>query len=190
MSASDAQRFARVDTVFRELCRPGAPVLELGCGDGRVLEMLRAAGHRVFGVDLDPEALRAARRRNLSQAVIRADAERLPFVGATFGTVVSGFFSANLMDREAMVSEAARVLQPGGALAYTMMNPTVRVLDLAQRRLRRLALPRPAKLLAHARRLGDPGAEPARMRRHGLVPLRLRGPLYLPGLRFALSIFQ
>src|SRR5690349_25174891 len=39
----------------------GARILDAGCGTGRVGGFLAAAGHRVTGVDLDPQLIEAAR---------------------------------------------------------------------------------------------------------------------------------
>lgn len=43
--------------------RPGRPALELGTGSGRVTEILVEAGRPLVGLDLNPEAVRRARRR-------------------------------------------------------------------------------------------------------------------------------
>jgi SAM-dependent methyltransferase len=43
--------------------RTGGPILELGCGTGRVAVPLAAAGHEVTAVDIDPLMLERARRR-------------------------------------------------------------------------------------------------------------------------------
>jgi len=57
----DEQHEAQL-SFLRELPRPG-PVLDLGCGDGRLLVPLSEAGFRVTGVDNDEEALAACRGR-------------------------------------------------------------------------------------------------------------------------------
>lgn len=176
-----AARFALTDALFREAVRQG-PVLEIGCGDGRVLEMLRLAGHVVVGLDIDATALQAAKRRGLG-ALVRGDGEALPFADESFGAVVSGYFSANLMDRDRMLSEVARVLKPGGTVAYTLLNPLARAVDDTQVRARRLKLPRVRRMAALMRRLGSPQAEAQRLRNVGLVPEVLVGPAYAPVLR-------
>ena len=43
--------------------RAGSPLLELGCGTGRLLIPLAEAGYRVTGVDLSPEMLRIAQMK-------------------------------------------------------------------------------------------------------------------------------
>lgn len=74
----DAQyRGYRDDLVFyRRLVEDhGGPVLEVGCGTGRVTVELARAGARVVAVDIAPEMLQRARRRLVEAGV--ADAVRL-----------------------------------------------------------------------------------------------------------------
>lgn len=47
----------------RIVARSGAPVIDVGCGPGRLLEALSAAGKEALGVDLVPTAVGIARRR-------------------------------------------------------------------------------------------------------------------------------
>jgi SAM-dependent methyltransferase len=52
-----------LDAILQLAGEGGGPVLELGCGTGRVLVPLAAAGHRVTGVDVSPALLARARAR-------------------------------------------------------------------------------------------------------------------------------
>lgn len=56
--------------------RCGGPVLELGCGTGRVVLHLARRGHRVIGLDRDPDLLAALESRGagLPASVLEADA--------------------------------------------------------------------------------------------------------------------
>jgi SAM-dependent methyltransferase len=60
--------------------RTGGPILELGCGTGRVAVPLAAAGHDVTAVDIEPAMLARARRR--AAAAGAAIAKRIEFVEA------------------------------------------------------------------------------------------------------------
>src|SRR5688572_14229671 len=53
--------FDDIDLYLRLAEVVGDPILELGCGTGRVLEPLAAAGHRVTGIDRSPPMLNRAR---------------------------------------------------------------------------------------------------------------------------------
>lgn len=99
----------------------GGQLLDLGCGDGRHLELLLESGHRVVGLDLSAELLAVARSR-LNRAggfgLVRGDMRRLPFSGEAFSVVLSlftafGYFGSDEGNREP-VGEVARVLAPGG----------------------------------------------------------------------------
>ncbi len=108
-------------------CAP--PVLELGCGTGRVCRALRAAGVPVFGVDLSPEMLAVLREQDAPGRrlpVFRGDARRLGAAEAAFGMV---FFPCNTFStfdapaRRSVLDEAYRVLRPGGAFLVSIPNP-------------------------------------------------------------------
>jgi demethylmenaquinone methyltransferase/2-methoxy-6-polyprenyl-1,4-benzoquinol methylase len=97
--------------------RPGDRVLDLGCGTGKLGELL-AANCRVVGVDVSSEMLRlAARDRHGGAGFVQASAFRLPFRPATFDGCVSGFVLRNLDDLPAAFAEMARVLRPGARVA-------------------------------------------------------------------------
>lgn len=56
---------------FCALLPPGSRVVDLGCGDGRLTDLLADAGHRVTGYDYSHEALRLARAASRSGAEFR-----------------------------------------------------------------------------------------------------------------------
>jgi arsenite methyltransferase len=101
---------------------PGSVVLDLGCGSG--LDTLYTASQigsrgRVVGVDscepmLDRARLAVVESNCQNVSLLSAPAECLPFPDATFdAAVVNGIFNLN-PTREAIFSELARVLRPGG----------------------------------------------------------------------------
>jgi len=105
--------------ILRDLAGHG-PVLDLGCGDGYLLELLAGAGHaRLVGVDLSEAELAAARRRrSLAGALlIQARAQALPLASGCFGACVSHLAFMLMADIEAVTAELARVLAPGGRFA-------------------------------------------------------------------------
>ncbi len=86
--------------------RPGARVLEIGCGTGSFAEVLRRRGHWVVGADPSARMLAVARGR---VPVVRAAAEDLPFADGAFDAAF--FFSVlDFVDDPARcLAEAQRV---------------------------------------------------------------------------------
>ena len=96
---------------------PGDRVLDLGCGTGKLGELLASRAH-VVGADISERMLEAARRqRGDRMRVVRASAFAIPFADGAFRGAVSGFVLRNLNDLPAAFAELARVLAPGGAIA-------------------------------------------------------------------------
>lgn len=85
----DARRMAGrwVDRFLNALVVPGLPILDLGCGDGRDLELLMSHGIYGLGVDLSSMMLSYARRRLPRGLLIRMDAGSWGFKRHRFGGV-------------------------------------------------------------------------------------------------------
>ncbi len=95
-------------------------VLEVGCGTGNTLRVLRAAfpSATVVGVDLFADALAFARRRNVA-SLVQARVEQLPF-RAEFDVI--GLFDVleHVQDDGAALDGLRRLLRPGGTLLVTV----------------------------------------------------------------------
>lgn len=97
---------------------PGDGVLDLACGDGYLLELVRARGvARAVGLDISPSELRAARAR-LGEGVelVEGRAQALPFADGSFDRVTSHLALMLMTPIEPVVAEIHRVLRPGGRL--------------------------------------------------------------------------
>lgn len=97
-------------------------VLELGCGTGYFSAWLARAGARPVALDLSPDQLATARRCQGRGGprfpLVEADGEVLPFRPSSFDLVVSEYGVAPWCDPACWLPEAARVLRPGGRLAF------------------------------------------------------------------------
>ena len=114
--------------LWRELAaRCGGPVLEMGCGTGRVALDLSRRGHSVTGVDTDPRLVTALRERahgmDLRAEVADARALELP---AEFALVAAPMQVLQLLgepgDRSAALASAERCLIPGGLVAVSIVE--------------------------------------------------------------------
>ncbi|MFD8547363.1 class I SAM-dependent methyltransferase [Streptomyces sp. NPDC059649] len=112
--------------IFRDRVAACERVLDLGCGDGMLLELLaeqgRPADGALAGVDLSAEELALARcRPGVGRADLRAGrAQQLPFEDGRFDGCVSHMALMLMGDAERVAAEVARVLAPGGTLAVAL----------------------------------------------------------------------
>jgi ubiquinone/menaquinone biosynthesis C-methylase UbiE len=96
--------------------------LELGTGSGAMAEVLleRFPAMRLRGTDVDAEMVETGKRRlarfGPRVTVEQADATSLPFASGEFDAVLSFLMLHHVIDWERTLSEAARVLRPGGML--------------------------------------------------------------------------
>ena len=93
-------------------------VIDLACGTGDLAELSLARGARVVGVDFALEMLGAARRRGIRTALLQADAAALPLPDAWASVATCGFALRNFVSLPAIFRELARVLEPGGRVAF------------------------------------------------------------------------
>ena len=109
----------------------GRDILELGCGAAQWSIGLARLGARPVGLDLSPTQLEQAReaveRAGLDFPLIEASAESVPLDDQSFDVVFCDHGAFNFADPRRLVPEAARVLRPGGLLAFSMPSP---LLDL------------------------------------------------------------
>jgi len=99
---------------------PGASILELGCGAGRVTHPLIALGHPVVAVDDSPEMLAHVRTETVCARVGDLD------LGRTFDAVLLASHLVNTeldSDRHALLAAARRHLAPSGRLIVEWHPP-------------------------------------------------------------------
>ena len=105
------------------------PILELGCGTGRVALHLARRGHDVWAIDADADLLAATRERataeGLSVRTEQADVRELD-LGREFSLAVAAMQFIQMIGAEADRADALRRvaahLEPGGRLAAAILD--------------------------------------------------------------------
>jgi ubiquinone/menaquinone biosynthesis C-methylase UbiE len=91
-------------------------ILEVGCGTGHWLQSLDGAGIRLAGADASARMLAHARVQAPRAALVQGAAERLPWKSESFDRVFCINALHHFQDKIAFLTEAMRVLRPGGQL--------------------------------------------------------------------------
>lgn len=108
---------------------PGVKALEIGCGTGLFTEMFAQSGVNILAVDISPDLLEKARKRNLPS-------DRVLFVEKRFENCdIDGPFDAVIgssvlhhLDIETALKRIYSLLKPGGLMCFAepnMLNPQV-----------------------------------------------------------------
>lgn len=123
-------------------------VLDVGCGDGSLLDMFHQQGvaaEGLFGIDLLPHRVRRARERYPAFTFSEANAEQMDFPDGWFDIVTLFTVLSSILDGRMagnVARDTARVLAPGGVIVWYDMrypNPWNRnVRPLTKARIREL----------------------------------------------------
>jgi 2-polyprenyl-6-hydroxyphenyl methylase/3-demethylubiquinone-9 3-methyltransferase len=150
--------------------RPGAVLLDAGCGGGLLAPHVRRLGYVHLGIDLRRAGLEQAAQRGIRP--VEADVTALPLASGCADVVVAGEILEHVTDLSAAVAELSRVLRPGGLLVLDTLNDTavsrfITVTAGEALRIAPIGLHDPALFV-------DPGRLTKEFARHGLR-LRVRG---------------
>jgi SAM-dependent methyltransferase len=126
---SDERSDAETELIWRLLdLAPGAEVLDLACGHGRIANRLAERGARVTGFDATPLFLERARAdaaaRSVDVEYVEGDMRELPWEGR-FDAIANWFTAFGYFDDDdnrRVLREACRALRPGGRLLIENNN--------------------------------------------------------------------
>jgi len=123
----DGARWCQFPNKFARICnivRDGADVLDIGCGAGILLAMLRDRRHcRCTGADISREAIRMVQANGMSGVVTTLP--KLPLPDASFDYVIASELIEHLSQPELTLREMARVARRGGRLIVSTPDHTL-----------------------------------------------------------------
>lgn len=122
-------KFARHIPPIREECEqftqglegpPRGLLLDVGCGDGFYLQVMRGLGWNVRGLEPDGHAASVARRRGIDVAETTLEAASLP--NDVFQVITMRHVIEHVLDPPRTMRAAHRLLRPGGTLLVATPN--------------------------------------------------------------------
>jgi cytosine/adenosine deaminase-related metal-dependent hydrolase/ubiquinone/menaquinone biosynthesis C-methylase UbiE len=103
----------------------GLDVVDLGCGTGRWLQILRSAAPRsLLGIDSSPEMLRQARRKlNGAARLVHGDGSSVSLAPASADLVLGSFLLSYVEEAQRLLFNARAALRENGSLFLTDVHP-------------------------------------------------------------------
>ncbi len=117
--------FQRMHTLITDKATEGSPgrVLDVGCGFGQQMMLLRERGWDAWGLDASLDLARYSSTRFPDRApTVCAIAESLPFADGSFDRVVCQGSLDHFAQPEAFLREVSRILKPDGRAIIALAN--------------------------------------------------------------------
>lgn len=116
-----------------KLVPPAGNVMELGCGQGLLVELIAETAMHVTGVDFDTRKCAMARRRLADRPNVSiVETDLLSYLGATASSTADSIILSDTLSsipdnlQEQVLAEAIRCLRPGGLLLLKIVDTAPR----------------------------------------------------------------
>ncbi|MDD5693616.1 MAG: class I SAM-dependent methyltransferase [Patescibacteria group bacterium] len=119
-----AFNWSRVAKTIEELqIKPGSKVLDLGCGNGRVIDVLKKIDIEYTGLDISENLIKLAQKKYPKEKFVVGDLLKIPFLDNEFDYVLSLATLHHIPSSEQRLNalkEIYRILKPGGTTLVTV----------------------------------------------------------------------
>lgn len=123
-TVEDAMDIALLDQLTTPDWSGTRRAVDLACGTGRTGAWLRGRGvEAVDGVDLTPQMLGKAKRRNAHERLVEADVRETGLPSGAYDLAVISLADEHLADLEPLYREAARITGPAAMLVVVSYHP-------------------------------------------------------------------
>jgi 2-polyprenyl-3-methyl-5-hydroxy-6-metoxy-1,4-benzoquinol methylase len=112
---------ARVEKYLTK-ARHETKLLEIGCGTGSFLKVLKELGYRTYGVDVNKASCAYAREQNQLDNIFEGSLETLDFGTSFFDVVILKHTFEHVTDPSGILSAIRNVLVADGIVAITVPN--------------------------------------------------------------------
>jgi len=110
---------------YAKFTRPGMKILDLGCGNGRLIELLKDRKIDYTGIDNSKELIGLAKGKYPNQKFLIGNALNLPFKNNSFDVIYSIAVFHHIPSKKLrlkFLKEARRVLKKDGKIVLTVWN--------------------------------------------------------------------
>lgn len=119
----DIKRLNFIADAIQNYCRPGARILDVGCGNGNIARGIGSLGYEVLGIDFSQEAIRYAKSKNtLSNVKFSVCSAEQVNDAEQFDAAICSEVLEHLHHPEHLVETLSHLLKPGAILIATVPN--------------------------------------------------------------------
>lgn len=108
--------------ILKKASMDAETIADLGCGEGTRLNQLLTKRQNGIGIDISKKALEMGRKSYPKIIFIEADLKKIPLPSGKFDLVYSAYVLEHITNPNKVLSEAIRLLSPGGKLILIAPN--------------------------------------------------------------------
>jgi len=111
-----------MNTVLNLVGEKKKNILDLGCGDGYIMELFRKKGHAVEGIEIATHAIQKARAKGFAVYDFSLSEPWAHLVKNKYDVVFGGEIIEHIFDTDLFLKEIRSVLKPKGSVILTTPN--------------------------------------------------------------------